>query len=139
MKRAVKKRYAPTGSTAMEDKFIADMEALGDWIIVREITPRCFGDRKFRIDVTVSNMTDTAWVEIQGGSHRGAHATVKGRTRDAEKLALSHFCRMPLFHFTSPMVRDGRAAEIVAAFLNGEEAPACIQAAPKTRRKRRRK
>lgn len=139
-KRAAKRRYhAPTGSTAMEDLFIQQVKGLLPGCgIAREITPSGFGARKFRIDVEVESphSHDRVWVEIQGGSFRGAHATVKGRTRDAEKLALAHFAGIPLFHFTSPMVRDGRGAEIVQAYIMGELPPGCLADPPKTRRKR---
>lgn len=148
MKKAAKRKYhAPTGSTAMEDLFIEQIKnILPECRTFREVTPDSFGKRKFRIDVMVrladpldvyQRPKDYVWVEIQGGSHRGAHATVKGRTRDAEKLALAHFSGVPLFHFTSPMVRDGRGASIVAAYLLGQDAPGVLSDPPRTRRRRK--
>lgn len=138
MKR--KKRHAPTGPTLMEDKFIADLQELCPEIgIVREHTPSIFGKRKYRIDAWVEAYGTEAWVEIQGGGFRGGHSTMKGRTRDAEKLALANFAGVPLFHFTSPMVRSGQAAEIMDRFLRAQLPPASLTEPPRTRRLRRRK
>lgn len=146
---AKRKRPASFGTDkSLEEQFLASLE---DWFpedskagtpllsleIEREVQPAWTGKRKFRFDFRLSHVAwpydQSCLVEIQGGggARGGAHATITGRGRDYAKLALSHWGEEPLFMFNSPQVKSGEAAEIVAAWLRGHEAPACLTEPPR--------
>jgi hypothetical protein len=56
-------------------------------------------------------------VEVDGGGMRGRHGREPGASTDCEKAALCFFKGWDFFRFTSKMVRDGRAIEILKGYF----------------------
>lgn len=97
-----------------EEEFALQLQADG---IYFEREYYAIKNRKFRWDFFIANRL---LVEIQGGiwvPHSG-HNTGRAITRDCNKLNLATLAGYDVMSFTTDMVRDGTAIELVKQYLN---------------------
>jgi hypothetical protein len=104
----------------LNDLFAAELDANGI-AYQREYKP--IPGRRLSYDFFIGSLKRSLplLVELQGGTWmvRSGHNTGKGIQRDCEKLNLATLNEYAVMQFTTQMVEDGTAIEMVQEYLGG--------------------